>query len=657
MLYWLFTEARSTLTVLLLPSLCAGVLTPPLVALLLGMGIQRRADGTPLNAQGLLRIAVLLAYLLPNAALTALYVAVAGGLATARATSTARLTNSFLVWLIGGPATINQQRVLILGFGLASSLLLLNLALATGLRNGGWLREQIDRWRRPENKRMEMGSAHFCTPREFRRFRRADPEGLTLLGAFWGEPHRRLDFGWGRFCLSGEDVARGVLTLGAPGSGKSQAVILPIVGDRMHSGHSLIIADPQGELTGHVLRFARATGHLVVVHDPTSASGPRYNLAAGIDSVSDAKAIAKVLIPAASGDNRFWTDSASDLLSACLIRFDNLGQIKAALDDLQGLSKTLATKKDDAALLASAFIASVNSDGKVASNVVATLGTALTGWASADVRASTSTSDFDAGLVVAQPTVIVLTCPGRMRDVYAPYLGATLRKLMLDLDSIGEKNRDTPLKGALPVPVGIILDEFPTLGRLDSLVADVNLVRKRRISIVIAAQTKGQFHLIYGDDGTQALLTGMATQIIFGGGDHDTADYYSRVSGTMTVDTNPDPAKANLRQRPLLTADELVSPQDGNCTIFSRYVVQNFATQIVLTAQLTPLYERQDWQEAFAHTAQHEPFLLQRGTTTLPAPDLAAAIATAPPIQPSPLSGVQTSSLQQTRAKYGESKQ
>jgi type IV secretory pathway TraG/TraD family ATPase VirD4 len=325
-----------------------------------------------------------------------------------------------------------------------------------------------------------MGSAHFCTRREYRRYRRQDKDGVTLLGAFWGDKHIRLDVGWGRFCLSGEDAARGILTLGGPGSGKTQGVILPVIADRMLAGHSLIVADPQGELTAHVLKFARFSRHLVVVHDPTSLDGPRYNLAAGITSVSDAKAIAKVLVPGVQGDNKFWTDSAEDLLSACLIRFDNLGQIKSALEDLQSLAKKLAGPKDDATLLASAFIASVGADGKVASNVVATLGTALAGWASADVRANTSASDFDADLVVSRPTVVVLTCPGRMRDVYAPYLGATLRKLMLDLDTIGERN-----KGPLPAPVAIILDEFPTLGKLDSLVADVNLVRKRRISILI----------------------------------------------------------------------------------------------------------------------------------------------------------------------------
>jgi len=223
------------------------------------------------------------------------------------------------------------------------------------------------------------------------------------------------------------------------------------------------VADPQGEITAHVLKYAAVTRHLVVVHDPTSTAGPRYNLAEGIQNVSDARAIADVLVPSAQGDNRFWTDSAAALLAACLIRFDNLGDIYNAMNDLKELAKKLASKKDDAALLANSFIASVGSDGKVASNVVATLATALTGWASTDVRANTRASDFDAELIVAQPTVVVLTCPGRMRAVYASYLGATLRKLMLDLDTIGERN-----KGPLPVPVGVILDEFPTLGKLDS---------------------------------------------------------------------------------------------------------------------------------------------------------------------------------------------
>src|SRR5262245_28610791 len=111
-----------------------------------------------------------------------------------------------------------------------------------------------------------------------------------------------------------------------------------------------------------------------------------------------------------------------------------------------------------------------------------------------------------------KPTVVVLRCPGRTRDVFAPYLGAVLCKLILDPDTLGER-----LGSPLPIPVGIIMDEFPALGRLDGLIANINLTRKRRISLVAAAQSLGQLHWLYGEVGADILLTGLARQIVFGG--------------------------------------------------------------------------------------------------------------------------------------------
>ncbi len=604
MIYWLFTDGREILAGLILPLLCLAPILLPTTAVVMGAGIRRTSDeqAKPSLIQRMLLVATYAVVLLTVASL---YLTLLGGQAVQRGRSNA---SGIIELLVGAPHGINVMRLFLFGMLLAFLLMVTVIALHSLLRDGGWLRERIDRLRSPSVKRGALGSSHFCTLREYRRFRRPDEDGLALLGAFWGEGKRRLDVGTGRFCLDGEDVARGILTLGGPGSGKTQGIILPAIADRMLSGHSLVVADPQGEITAHILKYAAVTRHLVVVHDPTSAAGPRYNLAEGIDNVSDARAIADVLVPSAAGDNRFWTDSAAALLAACLIRFDNLGDIYNAMNDLKGLANALKSKKDDAALLANSFIASVGSDGKVASNVIATLATALTGWASTDVRANTAASDFDAELAVAQPTVVVLTCPGRMRAVYASYLGATLRKLMLDLDTIGERN-----KGPLPVPVGVILDEFPTLGKLDSLVADVNLVRKRRISILIGAQTKGQFEMIYGREGTQALFTGLATQVIYGGCDADTAEFYSKASGTATTDANTDDPNSHLRQRPLLTVDEVITPQVGNCTIFARYVETGFATQVILNARLTRFYERADWKQRLAMAKGSEALLLERG--------------------------------------------
>src|SRR5215510_1402688 len=121
--------------------------------------------------------------------------------------------------------------------------------------------------------------------------------------------------------------------------------------------------------------------------------------------------------------------------------------------------------------------------------------------------------------------------------------------------------------------------------------------------------------MIYGMEGTQALFTGLATQIVDRGCDHDTADFYSKVSGTTAADADSNPQKANFRQGPLLTVDEVVTPQIGNCTIFARYVEPAFATQVILTARLTHLYEREDWQARFAASKDEEPLLLERGVS------------------------------------------
>jgi type IV secretory pathway TraG/TraD family ATPase VirD4 len=130
---------------------------------------------------------------------------------------------------------------------------------------------------------------------------------------------------------------------------------------------------------------------------------------------------------------------------------------------------------------------------------------------------------------------------------------------------------------------------------------------------IVGAQTKGQFHMIYGAEGTQALFTGLATQVIYGGCDADTAEFYSKASGTATTDANRDDPNSHLRQRPLLTVDEVITPQVGNCTIFARYFEAGFATQVVLNARLTRFYERIDWKRRLNAAQSAQPLLLERG--------------------------------------------
>ena len=141
---------------------------------------------------------------------------------------------------------------------------------------------------------------------------------------------------------------------------------------------------------------------------------------------------------------------------------------------------------------------------------------------------------------------------------------------------------------------------------------------------------------------------------MYGGCDHDTADYYSKASGTTTANADPEPGKANFRQRPLLTVDEVVTPQVGNCTIFARYVEPAFATQVILAARLTRLYEREDWQARFSASKQEEPLLLERGGSVNAQPTFAQSEPPKLPKKSAPDSFAEAAKQWMAEAKAGK---
>jgi len=242
MLYGLFTAGRAALSGCLAPLLCLLPTVPLMAAALLGPSMRRSAHETRTARARLLHAA---AHFSVSLGTLTVYLTLMGDFALRHARSP-QAERALLAALVGGPPTLNRTRLLMAGLLGGMALGVVNVALHEGLREGGWLRERVDRLRRPPVRRGALGSSHFCTMREYRRYRRPDPEGVRFLGAFWGADNRRLDYGAGAFQLSGEDAARGILTLGSAGSGKTQGVILPLIGDRMLAGHSLIVADPQG---------------------------------------------------------------------------------------------------------------------------------------------------------------------------------------------------------------------------------------------------------------------------------------------------------------------------------------------------------------------------------------------------------------------------
>jgi type IV secretory pathway TraG/TraD family ATPase VirD4 len=464
---------------------------------------------------------------------------------------------------------------------------------------------QRRRLARDKRQGQALGSAELCSRRTFRRWSRPDPWGWALQGQFWGTQGQRLG---GRLCLSGEDIARGVAVFGPQGTGKTQSVILPAIADRMRDGHSLVVTDPQGELQPTIQKIATRTRHAVVVHNPSDPAGScAINLCAWIDNVADAQAMAAVLLSGTQqqGENSFWHRAAINLLAACVLHYPSLGAVMDAGHDLEQMARDLkASQAPGAADLAARFVISMGTkDPRLALNIVASaFEIGLSPWADRGLRTVTDETDLDpVAQMMSVPTAVILRCARRHTASYGPYLGAVLRVLTSRLDDLGEQSG-----GVLPVPVGLILEEFPALGRLDSLVQDINLVRKRRISVLTAAQSLAQFDHVYPARGeADRLLAGLATKIVFGGCDGRTAEFFSQLSGQKTLalasmsgsgPASRDGATASLRSRALLLADDLIRPAKGHATVFAAYSDNGRSDQAIFHARLIPFHRRRDWK-------------------------------------------------------------
>lgn len=593
MIYFIFHTARGVAPILAIGSSLTTFLMLMLFLLTAGASIRTTAEGGKPS-----RIAALFRFLMivfATISIISIASSLLGETAIDRAPQDQEISNAILQFIVG-PDTIHTRRALQFALITGMAIFVANVLLISQTAQGSPLRLWMDRFRGINRKQDLHGSSHFATPQEFKRFRKDQKGGVNFYGRFHGDQQSPNNFTYlgDKFSLSDEDAARGIITIGNPGSGKSSSVILPIIFDSMRLRQNLVVADPQLELRNKIIQYAGVTGHCVIIHDPTSSNLPRFNLAKGIKTVSQAQSVADVLIPKdGGGSDGFWTKSAQNLLAACLLRYDNVGSIYNDFSHSKAMAMRLGEFNDDAQRLAGAFINSVSdSDGKFATNVIATLSTSLAGWADEAIRASTEASDFRAeDLVNAdRPTVLMLACPGAERRVIAPYLGAVLTKMLFDLESIGERQQD----GQLPLPIKFVLEEFPALGDLSSVVEFANLVRKRRISFILACQTMGQLENIYGRNGAETLLAGMAFQVIFGGCDQATAKYYSDMAGTGTKRKANDDGKMQERQRKLLTPDEIIRPPQGNCTIFGRYVTAEYATYVIILSRLTRIYERKD---------------------------------------------------------------
>jgi type IV secretion system protein VirD4 len=385
--------------------------------------------------------------------------------------------------------------------------------------------------------------------------------------------------GGGRYLRAGGDEH--VLVIAPTRAGKTVSLVIPTL---LSWTESAFILDVKSELWQLTAGWRKeGSRNKVLRFEPAAAKGScRFNPLAECETVADAQNIALLLVdPDGKGLNDHWSKTAQSLLTGCILYLcqeAKRGGPPATLPALDALlaQPAQATQPGPAILQLWTAMAAYPHDEVVrkagqdmldkpspeAGSVLSTAKSYLSLYRDPTVAENVSCSDFRVADLMHhdQPVSLYVVTEAtdkvRLRPLVRILANLVLRHLARGMGF--EEGRP---KASYKHPLLLMLDEFPTLGRLAIFEEALAYIAGYGIKAFIVTQDLSQIHNAYGKE--ESITGNCAIQVAFAPARLETAEHFSRMTGTTTVIKNEGPRNgsvSNTREvsRPLLTPDELL---------------------------------------------------------------------------------------------------
>ena len=425
------------------------------------------------------------------------------------------------------------------------------------------LRAPLADWRPFQPKEKVYGDAHWATDRDIKRAGLKSKKGMLL-----GRDNRN------QFLVA--DGFQHALLFAPTGSGKGVGFVIP---NLLWWEDSVVVHDIKLENYELTSGFRHEKlKQKVFVWNPADPDGNShcYNPIDWISSkpgqmVDDVQKISSLICP----EQEFWENEARSLFVGVVLyllavpeKVKTFGEVVRTLrsDDvtynLAVVLDTLGSKIHPVSYMnIAAFLQKAD---KERSGVVSTLNSKLELWANPLIDTATATSDFNVMEFKNVPTTV--------------YVGVTpdnLKRLQPLLQVFYQQATEF-LSRRIPGPdekcgVMFMLDEFPTLGKMEQFMTGIAYFRGYRVRLFLIVQDTQQLKGIYEDSGMNSFLSNATYRITFAANNYDTADLISKLTGNKTVqqlstnkpkylDLNPASRSMNLAetQRALLLPQEVI---------------------------------------------------------------------------------------------------
>jgi type IV secretion system protein VirD4 len=292
--------------------------------------------------------------------------------------------------------------------------------------------------------------------------------------------------------------------------------------------------------------------------------------------VDDVQKLANILLP----KQEFWTNEARTLLVGIIlwliadpakpktfgevvrtIRSDDFAYAAAvAMDTLGDIMHPIGYMN-----LASAL----QKADKERSGVISTLNSGLELWGNPIIDATTARSDFNFMTFKIEPTTVFVGLTPDNIQRLKPLM------TMFYQQATAFMSQHMPTKEE-KYGVLFLMDEFPTVGKLEQFLAGIAYFRGYRVRLFLVVQDTQQLKGTYEDTGMNSFLSNSTYRITFAANNYETAKLISDLIGNQTVeqtsgskskflDINPGGGSISISQssRALLLPQEVINmPKD-----------------------------------------------------------------------------------------------
>lgn len=336
----------------------------------------------------------------------------------------------------------------------------------------------------------------------------------------------------GKYVTMPETADGHILIIGGVGTGKTAAFALPTM---VTWKHRVFAIDVKGELYAKTQK-ARPQAQ-VKKFDPCDRKAygydPFYMLRHTDDLSGEARSLALSLCPLPDDvKDPFWIKSAQNMLTGFIIYLfgqglsfaESMKFIKS--QPVKQLIALIMTDTEPGAMKAKLELSQFDGmDEKTLSGVFAEVSNHVTIFATDDrlQRALNGEGNCITPADIENGYDIFCCIEESRIDQWSDLLRMMCSQFLKSFERRPEGDN---------VPVLFLIDEFPRLGKLESINNGLATLRSKKIHIVLIMQSKSQMNAIYGKDKASVIMDTCSYKAILGTGDADMQEYCSRLIGT-----------------------------------------------------------------------------------------------------------------------------